>query len=247
MKILAIGNSFSQDATRYLHDIGLADGAHIKVVNLYIGGCSLETHWDNVRNNASLYSYELNGQETGKMISIKDALISDDWDYVTMQQVSNLSIDYNTYQPYLSYLSDFVRSYAPDACQVIHQTWAYEEGYERLTVELGYSSQLQMFEDLKAAYEMAAKDLGGLKIIPGGESFQIAMKNGVTNLFRDGFHASLGCGRYILGAVWYQALIGRSIMPNTFRTFDEPVDDETINILKKSAYQAVIEYGWDVS
>lgn len=39
IKILAIGNSFSQDATHYLHQIGEADNIELKVVNLYIGGC----------------------------------------------------------------------------------------------------------------------------------------------------------------------------------------------------------------
>lgn len=42
MNILAIGNSFSQDATRYLHQIAAADGVPLHVANLYIGGCSLE-------------------------------------------------------------------------------------------------------------------------------------------------------------------------------------------------------------
>ena len=41
MKVLAIGNSFSQDATRYLHQIAKANQFDLKVVNLYIGGCSL--------------------------------------------------------------------------------------------------------------------------------------------------------------------------------------------------------------
>jgi len=242
MNILAIGNSFSQDATRYLHDIALADNVCLKVVNLYIGGCSLETHWNNAKSNSSSYSYELNGRATGQMISIKDALTSDKWDYITMQQVSHQSINYDTYQPYLINLSDFVSQYAPDAQQVIHQTWAYEEGSERLTVELGYSSQFEMFRDLRLAYEKASRDLGNLKIIPSGESFQLAIKNGIKNLHRDGFHASLGIGRYLLGAVWYEALTGRSILPNTFKEFDEPITDEEINILKKCAHEAVIKY-----
>lgn len=44
MKILAIGNSFSQDATRYLQDIAASAGENLFVRNLYIGGCSLEMH-----------------------------------------------------------------------------------------------------------------------------------------------------------------------------------------------------------
>lgn len=242
MNILAIGNSFSQDATRYLHDIALTDGIDLEVVNLYIGGCSLETHWNNAINDLRAYVYELNGVPTKKLVSIKEALESNKWDYITLQQVSHLSIDYRTYQPYLYNLSDYVKKFAPHARQVIHQTWAYEEGSERLTVELGYSNQYEMFLDLKSAYERASKDLGNLKIIPSGESFQIAISNGVRGLYRDGFHASLGSGRYLLGAVWYQALTGRSIFTNTFRELDEPIDEEEILILQKSAHEAVARY-----
>lgn len=45
MKILAIGNSFSEDAMYYLKNIADADGVEVKAVNLYIGGCNLERHW----------------------------------------------------------------------------------------------------------------------------------------------------------------------------------------------------------
>ncbi len=45
MKVLAIGNSFSQDATRYLRKIAQASGEDMKVVNLYIGGCPLSRHF----------------------------------------------------------------------------------------------------------------------------------------------------------------------------------------------------------
>ena len=244
MNILAIGNSFSQDATRYLYDIALADNLQLKVVNLYIGGCSLEMHWTNIENHSNSYSYELNGKATGQMISIKDTLMSDKWDYITMQQVSHQSVNYATYQPYLSNLSDYIKQYAPQAQQIIHQTWAYEEGSERLTVELGYSDQVDMFFDLKLAYEKASKDLGGLKIIPSGEAFQIAIKTGIKNLHRDGFHASLGIGRYLLGAVWYEALTGGCIKNNSFRDFDEAIDEKLIPILKKCAHEAVTKYGW---
>ena len=51
IKILAIGNSFSQDATRYLHQFASAAGIDTKVVNLYIGGCPLERHWKNIEND----------------------------------------------------------------------------------------------------------------------------------------------------------------------------------------------------
>ena len=47
-KVLAIGNSFSEDATHFLHQICESSGIENEVVNLYVGGCSLERHWRNV-------------------------------------------------------------------------------------------------------------------------------------------------------------------------------------------------------
>ena len=54
IKILSIGNSFSQDATRYLEEI--AQGQIFSWI-CYIGGCSLETHWNNIAADAPLYAY----------------------------------------------------------------------------------------------------------------------------------------------------------------------------------------------
>ena len=44
MKLLAVGNSFSQDACTFLHQTAQAQGLDLEVTNLYIGGCSLEMH-----------------------------------------------------------------------------------------------------------------------------------------------------------------------------------------------------------
>lgn len=43
IKVLAIGNSFSQDAVeQYLHELGEAEGITMIIGNMFIGGCSLE-------------------------------------------------------------------------------------------------------------------------------------------------------------------------------------------------------------
>ncbi len=234
MNILAIGNSFSQDATRYLAQIAKADSYNLNVVNLYIGGCSLYTHFKNIRSDSKAYSLEVNGESTGFLVSIKESLLNRDWDYVTMQQVSHQSIDYDTFCPYLMELSAYVKKYAPKAKQIIHQTWAYEQDSDRLCVELGYTNQLDMFKDIEASYQKAAKDIDAEKIIPSGELFQKLLKNGFAKIHRDTFHASLGAGRYALGLLWYKALTGRDILNNNFCTFDEPITDEEIKIIKKA-------------
>ena len=61
MKILSIGNSFSQDAQRYLYRLAKKAGDTFKTVNLYIGGCSLRTHYINALEDKADYWFEYNG------------------------------------------------------------------------------------------------------------------------------------------------------------------------------------------
>jgi hypothetical protein len=63
---------------------------------------------------------------------------------VTLQQASHLSFQYDTYTPYLSNLAAFVRQHAPTARIMIHQTWAYEDGSERLFTVAGYERAADM-------------------------------------------------------------------------------------------------------
>ena len=51
MKVLAIGNSFSTDATRYLREVAKANGDNFKAINLYIGACPLRKHYLNILQN----------------------------------------------------------------------------------------------------------------------------------------------------------------------------------------------------
>jgi hypothetical protein len=51
MNILTIGNSFSQDATRYIHQLATNQGVSgLYVANLYIGGCPLSLHFSNMKD-----------------------------------------------------------------------------------------------------------------------------------------------------------------------------------------------------
>ena len=75
MNILTIGNSFSQDAQRYLHQIARADGIDITCFNLYIPGCPLSRHYQNMHSEDREYWLEMNGQSTGFNISLKEACV----------------------------------------------------------------------------------------------------------------------------------------------------------------------------
>lgn len=222
IKILAIGNSFSQDATTYLEKFARAAGVDAKVRNLYIGGCSLERHVNNLRGDLREYDFQTDGIAGGKKCTLKEGLLEDDWNIVTLQQASHFSGLWETYEPYLSELSAYVKGFRPNAKQVIHETWAYEKDSQHGAFPNYGCDSEKMHSALKSAYGKAAKALG-TEIIPCGDiiaklreypDFDIE-KDGVS-LCRDGFHLNLIYGRYAAAAAWFEVLMGGNIYDSSF-------------------------------
>ena len=223
--VLSIGNSFSQDAHRYLHDFARSEGVDIETVNLFIGGCSLERHYRNMVGNKRAYTIEINGHRAdGFLCSIDEALTAREWDYVTLQQASPQSYMIDSFEPYLQRLAEHVRYMCPKAKLLIHQTWAYETGSERIRAH-GFETYGEMFLRVKATYEEAARMIQADGIIPCGEAFQRAQEAGILNLYRDTFHASYGVGRFILTLVWYRYLTGNDVRQIRFDNFDDPLEE----------------------
>ena len=241
IKILSIGNSFSEDAQRYLYELAANDGTQMKTVNLYIGGCTLRTHYINMLEDRAAYDFQFNGKNTGIKVSIKQALISDEWDFVTLQQASPSSTRYETFTPYISELAAYVRKYCPHTKLLIHETWGYESGCERLT-KLGFSKTHEMLDAVRRTYKFAAAEIGADGIIPSGEAMAMATDMGIEKIHRDTFHAGYGGGRYLIGLLWYAYLTGKDISENSFSRFDVPVSDEEIRIIK-AAVKATLENG----
>ena len=230
MNILAIGNSFSEDATRYLKKIAESDNENLTVANLFIGGCPLSLHFQNIQEDKRAYGFQFNGEDTGILVSIKEAILSRKWDYIAVQQVSNESVNYATYQPYLNDVVAFVREFAPDAKIVVHQTWAYEEGCKALS-DNGFSTGKEMYDALHSAYGTAAYSMDAYMTIPSGTLFQSLAEKGL-NIHRDTQHASFGIGRYALALLWYTCLTGADCTKNTFNEFDEEISTEDIETIK---------------
>lgn len=240
IKILSIGNSFSQDAQRYLYQVAKNRGDQIKTANLYIGGCSLETHYENMRYNKANYLFEFNGKSTGLMVSISQALLSDEWDVVTFQQASRFSGEYQTYQPYLTELVNYVKKFCPNAKIYMHQTWAYQDGSAHMQNSEKYSTAVEMFEDIKKSYQQACKEINATGIIPSGQALIRAIQTGIEVVHRDGLHVSLGVGRYLLALTWYKSLVGGDITNDNFNDFDEPVTPEQRKIVIDAVNWAIL-------
>ncbi|MCI8353666.1 MAG: DUF4886 domain-containing protein [Lachnospiraceae bacterium] len=243
INILAIGNSFSQDATHYLNQIAKEDCVETKVVNLYIGGCSLERHWSNVQSGAEDYLYELNGKSTEKYISIQEALKEERWDYIVTQQASHDSGWTDTYEPFLENLTRYIRKQAPWAEILLQETWAYEIDSTHDKFPRYHNSQQEMYERLRKAYNAAAQR-HSLRLIPCGDIIQklrrippFVYEEGGISLCRDGFHMSYIYGRYALAAAWYKTITGNSVaqnnyIPKTSFETDKKADQEALLVIK---------------
>ena len=244
-KLLAIGNSFSEDATTYLHDIAEAGGLETKIVNLYIGGCSLKRHCENIQDDVAAYDYQLNGISTGTLVSIRRTLLEDDWDIVTMQQVSHESGQLESYFPWLAELSVYVRKLRSKAKQVFHRTWAYEIDSTHSGFANYDRNQEKMADAIETASTEAARRIG-VAIIPCGDVIRRLRKtpefdyaNGGLSLCRDGFHMDLIYGRYATAAVWYEFLLGGDITKNSFAPNGANADK--IMLIQKVVHEVVQE------
>ena len=240
LKVLSIGNSFSQDAHRYLNKVSKAAGEEIKSVNLFIGGCKLSRHYKNMNNDDRAYGLEFNGEQTGFFVSIKEALQNCEWDYITFQQQSSDSAYYDTFQPYLNTLVDYAKLHAPKSKYILHQTWAYENSSDILK-RYGYDDQRVMFDCIKKSYDKAKNDINAEFIIPCGQSMQNLVEEGFK-VHRDSYHASFGLGRFALALTWYEMLTGNSCENICFSDFDEPVSDDEYKAAIKAAHKATSEY-----
>ena len=241
MNILAIGNSFSQDANRYLHGVARALGKKIFNANLMIGGCPLERHFRNMMADSCEYSLEIFGEPTGFKTSIKEALLSRSWDVVTLQQASHFSAKFDTYTPYIEELARYIRTLCPKAKIYIHETWAYEEGSERLKNN-GFDTRAQMFREIKSAYGEAAERIAADGIIPSGEVVERLTELGIEKVHRDTFHINLGVGRYALALIWARTLLGVDAIACSFSDFDVPVSAEEREIAERAVREIAALY-----
>ena len=237
MKILSIGNSFSTDAQRYLNRISRLNSCQIKSVNLYIGGCPLRRHYFNVLENEKAYDFQFNGESTGLLVSIKDALKSDAWDYVTLQQASTYSPVWESYEPYLETIAEYVKKYAPQAKLVVHKTWAYSA--EHIVNKGMAGTREDMYNALSVCYDKMAQAIDTALMIPSGDVVEALIRNGITAPHRDGYHLSLGAGRLAVALLWYSLFSGEDPYEVNLPALDVPTTDEEIAIVRKSVAEVL--------
>jgi len=250
MRVLCIGNSFSQNATTYLHQFAAAAGGDIDVYNLYIGGCPLERHCRNIDTDEAAYDLQHNGDFSHVTPSSISAPFADGpWDVVTIQQASHDSGDWSTYEPYLSRLAGYVHEKAPEARLMIHQTWAYETDAAHPRFPRYHRDQAYMHYCLSEAYGKAAQAVNAdwipcgnaVQKVRGLAPFDRTRDENANPISADGFHMNLRYGCYLLAAVWVETLLGIDVRNVHYIPDGSDADPAALAVLRQAAHDAVAE------
>ena len=244
VRILAIGNSFSQDAVeQYLHELAEAEGISTIIGNMFIGGCSLERHVKNARDNAPAYAYRKIGtdgkkREKGKM-SLEAVLADEAWDYVSLQQASPFSGMYETYEASLPELIEYVKARLPKKTKLmLHQTWAYASTSKHSGFKNYNCSQLTMYQAIADAVKKAAKANKIKIVIPSGTAIQNARTSFIgDHLNRDGYHLDVKIGRYTAACTWFERIFKHNVVGNPYAP--EGLDEARKTVAQKAAHAAV--------
>ena len=232
IKILTIGNSFSEDAVEnYLHDLASAAGHKVMIANMYIGGCNLETHWKNASGNLPAYQLRTISPDgtrgTMNEQALREVIAGENWDYISFQEVSQLSGKMEGYTAYLPQLVEYAAALTtnPEVKFVLHQTWAYAQDSNHFGFPNYDSDQMTMFQAIVETVWQAKNLTDIAMIVPSGTAIQNARTSYIGDRFtRDGYHLSLTMGRFTAAATWFEALFGgiadNPFIPDMFSEYD---------------------------
>lgn len=223
IKILAIGNSFSVDAMQnHLFDVlEYAGYTDITLGNLYIGGCSLDTHYNNLKSNKAAYTFYLNtdGVWTQQANTSPDTAFGKArWDVVTIQQVSSYSglpKQYGNLQGAL----ELIKQKEPQAKIYWHMTWAYQQDSKHEAFPYYNKDQMTMYKAIvDTVQEKVATNKLVDGIIPAGTAIQNLRTSELGDtLTSDGHHLEDTYGDYTAALTWFCAITGADPSDTDYR------------------------------
>ncbi len=244
IKLLSISNSYGKNALWELYDICKAEGVkEIDIAVMYIAGCSLDQHWENIQMGNAAYEVfrNNNGNWTSTQNCTIDSLLAEgDWDVITTQNSSGLSGMTDGYKN-LNNVADYIKEKCPNSKLVWHLIWGYQSGSKWLTPS-NYNG------DEKFMYESIVNCTNDI-VIPSGKFDSVApvgaaVMNARTSKLKgnvhldDGSHLSEEFGYYIAAFTWYCHLTGQEVYDTNFAS-NGMISAEELNIVVESAKNAL--------
>lgn len=260
LKLLMIGNSFSQDTVMWMPEIAKSLGFTDYVIGtLVIGGCTLNTHYMNSQSNAAeyeflYYSSKNPGWRTEpSKVTMKEGLQHTDWTFVSLQQQSGNSGNVSTYNSDLEGLVDYVKATALNRSNVKlvwNMTWAYPTDSTWFGGLYG-NDQMTMYNSILSAVQSKIVTNDNFCLIsPAGTSIQngrtssyleknyVGADDGTLNAWnRDGAHLTVYEGRFTSALTMFCTLTG--YMPNEITYNPTNVDEIEARIIRESVTNAL--------
>jgi polyhydroxyalkanoate synthesis regulator phasin len=275
LKVLDIGNSYTQDAQTYLPQIIQASGisSDFSLYRAFRPSASFKT-WVDCWNDADNEYYSIDfcaGTSIGGISGygsacdgalFRKALQSVKWDIILIHQVSTYSNDYSLWEGsgaggHLQDLIRIIRMTNPQATIGYLMTHSYRGSYWSNSE----GSSFLRWKNTAEATKQLKQEYGIDFIIPYGTAVQNLRASSLNDSYEfseDGTHLGAGLGDYVAGCCYFEALLapryGVSIWGNTFRltNLDESIGgrknitDHTAIVAQKAAILATLDM-WTVS
>ena len=215
LRILAVGNSFTNDTMAYVAQIANSAGYNVTVGVLWESGSSLEEHVDYIEHNSPVYKYEKFSKSTNYSgversgVAPNTAFSDEKWDLVFLQQVSYLNGDPDSLldadgDSYITQMISLIRSRIDNSSLSFSwlMGWAYARDFEGTSfVQMYQGSQDVMYQKIASTTKNTVWASGQLdSIIPVGTAIQNVRSSYIgDNVNRDGKHLTYSLGRYAAG------------------------------------------------
>lgn len=248
LKILFIGNSFSVDTAQHLPEVARAFGVkNIHIGVLYIGGCSTRKHYANITESAKSYDYYESFAQNGEWsckngVSSNEAIISDNWDFIALQH-GTIDGSRNTELQYYDKLAPLVaavREIAPEKSKIVfNMHWVGEPWHTHPEIVSFGGDTAKMYRIITDIVRNHISKIPLLDCItPVGTAIQNARTSKIETLNRDGYHLSLGTGRYIASLAFFASLVG--VDASNIDWFAEDMTDYEKEVAIESVKNALI-------
>ena len=259
LKILMIGNSFSQDTVMWMPQIAKSLGfTDIQVATVMKGGCTMEQHYDYATNNKAEYEFlygDGNSWTTYKDYTMQQALRFADWDFVTLQQQSGNSGNVASYNSHLDGLIEYVKAntFKRDSIKLVwNMTWAYPTGSSWFG-GLYNNNQMNMYNSITSAVqEKIVTNDNFCLISPAGTAIQNGRTSYIGDYYpgegeayvntmdewnRDGAHLSVYEGRFTSSLSMFCTVTGYT--PDEISYVPANVDELEARVIRESVKNAL--------
>ncbi|MBO5313271.1 MAG: DUF4886 domain-containing protein [Clostridia bacterium] len=232
LKVLLIGNSFSQDTCYHSYQAAKAMGIEdVKIANLYIGAGSISDHIYRHKQGATAtfqQSTSKGGWETTSA-TLETAVKSDDWDFIVLQQVSSLSGEAYSFES-VNALIDIVEPLCPSARLGWNMTWAYQSTFDDARFDSYDRDQTKMYQAIVSATKSKIATNDRIEIIvPTGTVIQNVRTSYIGDtLTRDGYHLNESLGRQISSLALVHILTGVSIDGVNTTNYNKITDENAL-------------------